>query len=225
MIFSKKFLIIAPHPDDEILGCGGLISKIKSNKGNVSILTVCNHMPPLYSEKDSIKTLNEMKKVHKFLKIDKSINLKYPACMLHKEDQYIINNLILNVIKKQKPNYVFIPFPDRHLDHKIVYESSMVATRPKFDMSFIKSVYTYEVLSETFWNSGYIEANFIPDTFVDIKKHLRNKIKSLKFFKSQVNSKYFERSVEAVNALSLVRGSQNGYTNAEAFKLIRSRID
>ena len=131
----------------------------------------------------------------------------------------------MNVIKKQKPNYVFIPFPDRHLDHKIVYESSMVATRPKFDMSFIKSVYTYEVLSETFWNSGYIEANFIPDTFVDIKKHLRNKIKSLKFFKSQVNSKYFERSVEAVNALSLVRGSQNGYTNAEAFKLIRSRID
>ena len=57
----------------------------------------------------------------------------------------------------------------------------MVATRPKFDMSFIKSVYTYEVLSETFWNSGYIEANFIPDTFVDIKKHLEIKLNRLNF--------------------------------------------
>ena len=62
MNLSKKFLIIAPHPDDEILGCGGLINKIKSHNGKIIVLTICNHMPPLYSESDSIKTLNEMKK-------------------------------------------------------------------------------------------------------------------------------------------------------------------
>ena len=90
---------------------------------------------------------------------------------------------------------------------------------------FIKSVYSYEVISETFWNAGYIEPNFIPDTFIDIKKHINNKIKSLKIFKSQINSRLIERSIEAIKALSVLRGSQNGYLNAEAFKLIRSRID
>ena len=225
MNLSKKFLIIAPHPDDEILGCGGLINKIKSHRGKIIVLTICNHMPPLYSEADSIKTLNEMEKVHKFNKIDKSINFKYAACLLHKEDQYKVNNLILDIIKKNKPDYVFIPFPDRHQDHKIVYESCLVATRPKFGLSFLKSVYAYEVVSETFWNAGYIEPNFIPDTFVNIQKHLNKKINSLRMFKSQINNKLYERSIEAIKALSTLRGSQNGYKQAEAFKLIRSRID
>ena len=225
MNLSKNFLIIAPHPDDEILGCGGLISKVKANKGKVSIITVCNHLPPLYSETDSKKTIEEMKKVHKVLKINKSFNLMYPACLLHKEDQYKINNVIFNIIIKIKPDYVFIPFPDRHQDHKLVFESSLVATRPKSNALFIKSLYAYEVISETFWNAGYVEANFIPDTFVDIKKHIKSKIRSLKIFKSQINKKLIERSTEAIEALSILRGSQNGYKNAEAFKLIRSRID
>ena len=148
MIFSKKFLIIAPHPDDEILGCGGLISKIKANKGKVTVLTVCNHLPPLYKEKDSKKTINEMKKAHALLKVDQSINLMYPACLLHREDQYKINNQIFDIVKKNKPDYVFLPFPDRHQDHKITFECSMVATRPKKNLSFVKGIFAYEVIIE-----------------------------------------------------------------------------
>ena len=222
MDFSKKFLIIAPHPDDEILGCGGLISKVKFNKGDVTVLTVCNHMPPLYNENDSKKTINEMKQAHKKLKVDNSYNLMVPACLLQKEDQYKINNSILKIIKKCKPNYIFIPFPDRHQDHRLVFESSMVATRPKHNVKFIKSIYAYEVVSETFWNAAYIEANFIPDTYINIDKHIKDKINTLKIFKSQINKLLPERSIEAISALSLFRGSQNGLKYAEAFKLIRS---
>tara|TARA_Y100000588_G_C14052598_1_gene837911 strand:+ start:230 stop:907 length:678 start_codon:yes stop_codon:yes gene_type:complete len=224
MNFSKNFLIIAPHPDDEILGCGGLISKINANKGYVTILTVCNHLPPLYKMKQSVKTLKEMAKAHKFLGVNKSINLKYPACLLFKQPQYKINNLILEIILKHKPEYIFIPFPDRHQDHKIVFESAMVASRPKSNLSFINSIFSYEVVSETFWNATYIEPNFQPDTFINIEKEINKKIKALNIFKSQVNQDTYERSLDAIKALSILRGSQNGFKYAESFKLIRSRI-
>ena len=170
MDFSKNFLFIAPHPDDEVLGCGGLIKKINLMKGSSTVITVCNHMPPLYKKTDSIKTINEMKIVHKFLGVSKSFNLKYPACLLYKEPQYKINNNILNIIKKIKPHYIFLPFPDRHQDHRITFECSMVATRPKKDLLFIESVYSYEVLSETYWNASYFEPSFQPDVFINIDK-------------------------------------------------------
>ncbi len=225
MNLKSKFLIIAPHPDDEVLGCGGLIDKIAKSGGSVFILTICNHLPPLYSNKDSKITLDEMRRCHKFLKIKKGINLGYPACLLYQKEEYKLNNEILNVIKQIRPSYIFIPFPDRHQDHKIIFESSMVASRPKKELKFIKNLYAYETVSETHWNAPDIEANFIPDTFVDIEKNIKNKLKALKIFKSQINEENYERSLRTIESLSIFRGSQVGYKYAESFKLIRSRID
>ena len=225
MNLKSKFLIIAPHPDDEILACGGLINKIALAGGSVYILTICNHLPPLYSKEAANITINEMKKCHNFLKVKKSINFGYPACLLFKKEQYLLNNEILNITQKIKANYIFLPFPDRHQDHKIVFESSMVATRPKKKNNFIKQIYLYETISETFWNAPQIEPNFIPDTFIDITKNIKNKVKALKYFKSQINENDYERSLRAIEALSIFRGSQVGFKFAESFKLIRSRID
>ena len=225
MNFKKNILIIAPHPDDEVLGCGGIINKINSIGGNVSILTICNHLPPLYKISDANKTINEMKKIHKFLGVKKSINFKFPACLLYKEAQYKLNNKINAAIKKIMPNYVFLPFPDRHQDHKIVFESAMVSTRPKNDMLFIEGIFAYEVLSETYWNASYIEPNFNPDLFINISKEINKKLQSIKKYKSQITAKDKARSIEAVESLAKFRGSQNGYDYAEAFKIIRLRLD
>ena len=225
MDLSKKYLIIAPHPDDEILGCGGTINKIIKNKGQVAILTICNHMPPLYKKKDGIKTLEEMKKVHNLLGIKRSTNLKFPACLLFKEPQYQLNNLILKELSSFKPDYVFIPFPDRHQDHKITFECSMVATRPKQNLSFVKGIFAYEVISETHWNSNYIEPNFQPDFHIDISNDLKMKLKCLSLYKSQISNKVPERSKEAIESLAKFRGSQNGFKAAESYKLIRFRLD
>ena len=100
----------------------------------------------------------------------------------------------------------------------------MVASRPKSNLSFINSIFSYEVVSETFWNATYIEPNFQPDTFINIEKEINKKIKALNIFKSQVNQDTYERSLDAIKALSILRGSQNGFKYAESFKLIRSRI-
>jgi LmbE family N-acetylglucosaminyl deacetylase len=225
MKFNSNFLIISPHPDDEILGCGGLIKKIKKNGGKVSVIVICNHLPPLYTQEEANKILNEMKKCHQFLNIDHSINFNYQACLLNKTEEYLLNNKLLEKIISLKPSYVFIPFPDRHQDHKIVFESAMVATRPKKNVKFIKQVYCYETVSETFWNAPEIEKNFIPDTFVNISNEIDEKLKSLKIYSSQVNENDFERSFKTIKSLSIFRGSQVGYEYAESFKLIRSRFD
>lgn len=225
MDLSKKFLIIAPHPDDEILGCGGTINKIIKNKGEVAILTICNHMPPLYKKNQALQTLREMKKVHNLLGIKRSKNLKYPACLLFKQPQYQINNLILKELNSFKPDYVFIPFPDRHQDHRIAFECSMVATRPKKNLSFVKGIFSYEVISETHWNSNFIEPNFLPDFHIDISKELIDKCKFLSMYESQISSEVPERSEEAIKSLAKFRGSQNGFKAAESYKLIRYRLD
>ena len=129
------------------------------------------------------------------------------------------NNVISSYIKKIKPDTVFIPFPDRHVDHRVTFEGSMVACRPVGD-DYPRLVLAYETLSETHWNAGNIEANFIPDFFIDITGTISKKINAVSCYYLQIDGN-LSRSKQSAVALSIFRGSQNGCKNAEAFKLIR----
>ena len=92
-------------------------------------------------------------------------------------------------------------------------------------MLFIEGIFAYEVLSETYWNASYIEPNFNPDVFINISKEINKKLQSIKKYKSQITAKDKARSIEAVESLAKFRGSQNAYDYAEAFKVIRLRLD
>ena len=213
----KKATIISPHPDDETLGVGGTILKLNQMGFEISCLTVSGHMPPLYTKEDYKITVSESKKVFKKLNIKNYNFLDIPATKVHEIEVHVLNQLIKRHIDNFRPDILFIPFPDRHVDHKTIFESCMVVSRPIGD--FPKLVVAYETLSETHWNASSIEPDFKPNLFINIDEYIDVKIKILSLYKSQMNS--YSRSTEAIKSLANFRGSQNGCNFAEAFQIIR----
>jgi LmbE family N-acetylglucosaminyl deacetylase len=217
-----KILVIAPHLDDETIGVGGTIKKLIELRFNIQILIVGGHLPPLYSKKNYEITKKESIKALKILGSKKTYYLDIPATEYHKDYYQIINKKMSEVVNTFKPRTVFIPFPDRHIDHRTIFDCAMVNTRPN-KKYYPKFVLAYETLSETHWNAPYIEPNFVPNFFIDIDKSIKYKIKALKCYKSQILGNK-SRSLDAIMALAKFRGSQNGCNYAEAFKLIRAIV-
>jgi LmbE family N-acetylglucosaminyl deacetylase len=219
-LYGDNICIIAPHPDDEVLGLGGSIKKFTENGIKVNLLIISGHLPPLYPQSSFETTKHECLKSSSILGVNDVEFAEIPATFIQNEPISKLNGIIQSFIFKHLPNTVFIPFPDRHVDHKLIFEACMVCTRPtgKF---WPKLVLTYETLSETDWNAPYIEPVFIPEWFIDIDDYLEIKLQALNCYQSQIKNNE-SRNVEAVEALAKYRGSQNGYKNAEGFKLIRS---
>lgn len=218
----KKCTVIAPHPDDETLGLGGSLARMSALGIEISILIVSGHLPPLYDVKSFEKTMSEAKEAFKILGVSKFEFLKIPATFLIKEDVSSLYNKISSFINNSKPDIVFLPFPDRHIDHRIIFDGGVVACRPK-ENGFPKTVLLYETLSETHWNVPGVEPSFNPDFFIDITETINKKIEALSKYVSQIDGN-LSRSIEAIRALAKFRGSQNGCDFAEAFKLVRMVI-
>ena len=218
---KKKVLVISPHPDDETLGAGGSIAKLISEGHHVFILTVSGHLPPLYDKEDYNKTINEAYKAYDILGVTDSKFLEIPATMIDEVPIHELNNKISLVINEFKPNIVFCPFPDRHIDHRLIFESTLVATRPVNDGKNIELVAAYETLSETHWNAPYIEPNFVPNLVVDISMHINKKIEAVNCYKSQITQDEGPRSIKSIKSLATFRGTQSGFDYGEAFYIIR----
>ena len=215
----NKITIISPHPDDETLGVGGTIKKFSDLGAEVSILVVSGHLPPLYDKKKFDQTYNEALKAFSILGVKNHQFLKIPATFVNKEDISSLYGKINNYIDKTSPDLVFLPFPDRHIDHRIIFDGGVVACRPN-NVKFPRFVLLYETLSETHWNVPGVEPNFNPDFFIDITHQIQPKINALNQFKSQIKNNT-ARSIEACKAQAKFRGSQNGCKFAEAFKTVR----
>ena len=218
-LYGESVCIIAPHPDDEVLGLGGSISKMVNSGIKVNLLVVSGHLPPLYPESSFETTKEECMKSAKVLGINNVEFAKIPATYIHNEPISKLNNIIQNFIFKHCPHSVFIPFPDRHIDHRTVFDSSVVCCRPNNNF-FPKVVLAYETLSETHWNVPGIEPAFTPEFFVDITNYIDKKKEALSCYQSQLENNQ-NRSVEASMSLAKFRGSQNGCGYAEAFKVVR----
>ena len=217
----RRVLVIAPHPDDETLGAGGAINKFAVEGCEVSVLTVSGHLPPLYDRSDYERTVAEATKAFSILGVANYWFLEIPATMIGDQPVGVLNKAISKIIKTLEPNIVLCPFPDRHIDHRIVFESAMVACRPVGAGRSIEILAAYETLSETHWNAPNIEANFIPNWIVDISQHIEKKIDALACYESQIPQFPGARSLEAVKALAVFRGTQAGFAFGEAFQIIR----
>ena len=147
--------------------------------------------------------------------------LELPCVLLEREPRNEVNSKILNIIERIEPDVIYMPhFGDMQKDHLITAEAVMVAVRPK-GKHIVRSVYSYEVLSETEWNTPHVSNVFIPNVFVDISDTLSDKINALNCYQSQVGDFPNPRSAIAVKALAEYRGSTMGAKAAEAFMLIR----
>lgn len=219
MALPKRMVVIAPHPDDETLGTGGTIARFAAAGVEVSVLIVSGHLPPLYKPEAFEITRREANAALKLLGAAKWDFLEIPATLVHSTPVAEVNGKISRYVRDANPEWVLLPFPDRHIDHRTIFDASVVACRP-VHAAAPTVVLAYETLSETHWNVGGIEPMFIPDFYVDISATMEQKLEALAAYASQVTSAP-SRSVEATRALAKFRGSQNGCDYAEAYKVVR----
>lgn len=220
-------LVFAPHPDDEVLGCGGTIARYVAEGANVYVCIVTSALPPVYD--DTIAKQNgwphniypEIVEAHKILGVKETFFLQFPTVQLETVPRYEFNGKIMSLVQKIEPDVVMIPhFGDMQRDHTLTSEAIMVAVRPKYENT-IRYVYSYETLSETEWNIPHVANVFIPNTYVDISDYLELKKQAMNCFQSQLSDFPNPRSLQAVEALAKLRGSTMGSYAAEAFSLIR----
>jgi LmbE family N-acetylglucosaminyl deacetylase len=221
MKIKKRVLVIAPHPDDEVLGVGGTIAKYSKQGDEVFVLIISGHLPPLYSRDDYEKTVAEAHSAFDLLGVMKSEFLEIPPTMIGDQPLHKLNDRILKIVNDFNPHIVFCPYPDRHVDHRLVFDSAMVVTRPIGIGRDIEMVAAYETLSETHWNAPHIEPNFTPNWVVDISDCVETKLAALKCYNSQISEFPGPRSIEAVEALAKFRGTQSGFGYGEAFHIVR----
>lgn len=216
-----RVLVIAPHPDDEVIGVGGTIAKRVSEGHEVYVCVVTKAGEPLFSTEVVEQGRRECRKADTLLGVSQTIFLDFPAVMLETVPRYQLNGSILKIVQDIKPEEVYIPHRgDMQIDHKIVSDAVMVAVRPKSD-SIVKRIYAYETLSETGWDIPNTVNEFIPTVYEDITNTLEKKIEALKKFESQIGQFPNARSIEAVSALARFRGAMVSVEAAESFALIR----
>ena len=220
-MMKKRILVIAPHPDDETLGAGGTIAKFSDQGHQVAVLVVSGHLPPVYRREDYEISVKEAKRAFEILGVAESRFLEIPATMVGEQPVHVVNRKIGEFVKDISPQIVLCPFPDRHVDHRAVFESVMVATRPVAAGRGIEVLAAYETLSETHWNAAHIEPNFVPNWVVDITAQIDRKISALNCYESQIPVFPGARSIDAVDALAKFRGTQAGFSFGEGFHVIR----
>ena len=216
-----RILVVAPHMDDEVLGCGGIMAKYAKEGHEVYVAVVTNGQPPLFTrEEDDIDKTNCLE-AHKLLGVKKTFFLDLPAAMLDTMPKYKLNGAINKVVQKLVPDELYIPHKgDMHFDHKMINEACMVAVRPRSEEA-VKRVYVYETLSETEWDVPSADNYFMPNVFVDISDYIDLKIEAMAKFSQQIIEYPSPRSKEGIRSLALNRGMTVYKKYAESFMLIR----
>jgi LmbE family N-acetylglucosaminyl deacetylase len=212
-----RVFFVSPHPDDETLGCAGTILKHKNDGHEIywHILTTISKNDSYFHNRK--KEIEKVKKIYRFNHV---IHEEFVTGELDKYAKKDIIKKIEEVIKKIKPEIIYLPYEyDFHTDHKIVFECYKPIFKT-FRYSFIKIIKQYEVLSET--NLASIKnKNFFPNNYIDVSKYIKKKIEIMKIYKSEIGKFPFSRSKEAIIALAMYRGTQINLKFAESFIIVR----
>ena len=231
-----KILILAAHPDDEVLGMGGTIKKL-SNAGNeikiifmsTGILArrdntnksskqVFTNEWMKKNEKKIYSLRNDAKKAGNILGVKNIEFMDFPDNEMDMVSTLVVAKSIENSIDIFKPTIVYTtPEIDVNVDHKKVFDATLVATRPK-KKSKVEQVISYEIPSSSEW---FFPEQFSPNIFENIEKEFSSKIRAIKSYKNELMEFPHPRSVDALESIAKRWGTVSGYKYAEAFKLIR----
>jgi LmbE family N-acetylglucosaminyl deacetylase len=219
-----KVLVIATHPDDEILGCGGTLARHVASGDDVQAVVVTRGAEDIYAPETVARGRAELARAHTVVGINKCHYLDFPAPKLDNVPNYKIAESIKKVFTDFNPAVVYLPHRgDIHIDHRAVYQATLVAARPHRDTS-IKKLLCYETLSETDWAPPSADDAFVPTVYVDITPYVDIKMQAMECYKSQLKEPPHSRTIDALRALAKLRGSTVGFEWAETFMLVRERI-
>ena len=220
----KNILVVASHPDDEVLGCGGTLYKLKKKGAKISALFLSDGESSRKHSKINqliLERKNQAIKAGKVLGIKKMVFGDFPDNSMDTVPMLIIIQFIEKQIKIVKPDTIFTHFEsDLNVDHQITSKAVITACRPVKNQT-VKSILFFEILSSSEWNISTKNKSFKPNYFVDISKSIKFKLKALKYYKREMRKWPHPRSIQGVKLLGKTRGSSVGLSYAEAFILGR----
>lgn len=223
-----KYLIISAHPDDEVLGCGGSMAKWSKEGNEVHVLIMAEGITSRDKERDKSLRKNELSLLGQSARKAADILGVSSLKLLDNPDNRMDSMDLLDVVKPLE-KYIFNINPDvvvthhssdLNIDHQIIHKATMVACRPQPNSS-IKRIMSFEVPSSTEWQSYTYGNSFQPTLFENISKTLKEKVKALEEYKSEMREWPHPRSIKAIEHLARWRGSSMGVEAAEAFVLLR----
>jgi N-acetylglucosamine malate deacetylase 1 len=225
-------LVVAAHPDDEVLGCAGTIARHASSGDDVHVLIVAEGATSRDDARDAGARAEELASLqHAATAASRVLGTKppvfggFPDNRLDEVALLDVVKLIESHVAAAQPRVVYTHHGgDLNIDHEIVHRAVLTATRPTPE-TMVREVYAFETPSSTHWGSASLSAPFAPTRVVDIGAQLDAKRAALECYAAELRAFPHARSIEAVLALAQVRGSTAGVAAAEAFEVLRQLVD
>ena len=223
-----KVLVVAAHPDDEVLGCGATMARLANEGHEVHIAIMgegitSRHVGRQEADADQLARLHQHAHAAANKVKAKAVQLfKLPDNRLDTVPLLEVVKLVEDLVEKLKPEVIYTHHPgDLNIDHGVVHRAVLTATRPMVGQP-VRDIYAFEVPSSTEWAFQRVEPAFRPNVFMDVSATLETKIQAMGCYESEARKFPHPRSPEALRAIAARWGSVVGFQAAEAFELVRS---
>jgi LmbE family N-acetylglucosaminyl deacetylase len=223
----NRILVIAAHPDDEVLGCGGTIAKHVQRRDEVSCLVLGEGITSRYGSREAAgknglkKLKQDAEKAAGILGIKETFFRDFPDNRFDTAPLLEIIKAVEAVKKEVKPDIIYTHHRgDLNIDHRITFQAVLTACRPVKDET-VSEIYSFEIPSSTEWAAPDAASYFMPDVFVDITATFRRKVEALKAYGTESRKYPHPRSPEAMEIIARRWGLTVGRELVEVFKLVR----
>ena len=218
-----KVLVIAPHMDDEVLGCGGTIARHVECGDNVFVCFVAHRV---YNHQFNDER-NEVEKKHAN-RAKEVLNYKESVFFGLNDERLdaCIQDIVIpleDYVSKIKPDIVYSPFyGDNNQDHRAVFDAVRIVIRPSA-ADFVKRFLVYEILSSTEQSPPLYKNAFLPNYYVDVSRYIDVKMEAFRCYETEKRIYPHPRSEEALKVQAQKRGIEIGFGYAEAFMVLRDK--
>ena len=213
---TDSVLVIAVHPDDEILGCGGTVALHTERGDRVTAVIACEGESLRYGP-EGVGQPQHMIRAAEELGVEDIRPLGFADQRLDTLPLTDIITPLERVVAEVRPRIVYCQWGgDVNRDHELLFKAALVATRPT--VPSIAAVFAFDTASSTEW--AY-PRSFVPDTWVEISATLDRKIAAMRCYESEVREYPHPRSLEALRTRAIAWGNQHCLPAAEVFMTIR----
>jgi LmbE family N-acetylglucosaminyl deacetylase len=218
---SIHILVVAAHPDDELLGLGGTLARHAAHGDKVTIALVADARSVRYEDETLQIVRRSAIQAAERLGVRDVRFIGLPDQRLDILPVIEVTQQIEAVLREVQPQIIYTHHRgDINRDHQVVHEATLTATRP-YSTPYVQRILCYETPSATEWCGPFAEHSFIPNVFVDITNHLESKLHAMSAYTTELRSFPHPRSLEALRIRAAYWGSIIGVEAAEPFVLVR----